>query len=250
MADPATSSGLRERKKRKTRELIAQAAKRLFAERGFDAVTVAEVASAADVSQGTVFNYFPAKEDLFFSSMEAFEVRLVDGVRERPAGESVLFAFRRVALDGVEQLAAEDRSDLIATAARIISAAPSLQAREREVVDLYTDSLAALVAKEVGAESGDVESWAVANALMGVHRGLVAFVRSSVLAGKRGESLAADTRSMGDRAFAALERGLRDYAIKQAVHRERRGTRTRDREQDTGSDTHQARRWAPRNIEG
>jgi AcrR family transcriptional regulator len=189
--------GLRERKKRKTRELIAESAKRLFAERGFDAVTVAEVASAADVSQGTVFNYFPAKEDLFFSSMEAFEARLVDGVRERPPGESVLSAFRRLVLDGLDQLASDDRADLIATAARIISAAPSLQAREREVVALYTDSLAALIAEEMGAESGDVESWAVANALMGVQRVLVAYVRSSVLAGKRGESLAADTRIHG-----------------------------------------------------
>jgi AcrR family transcriptional regulator len=210
----AAQLSLRERKKRKTRELIAETAKRLFAERGFDAVTVAEVASAADVSQGTVFNYFPAKEDLFFSSMEAFEARLVDGVRERPPGESVLSAFRRLVLDGLDQLASDDRANLIATAARIISAAPSLQAREREVVALYTDSLAALIAEEMGAESGDVESWAVANALMGVQRVLVAYVRSSVLAGKRGESLAADTRSAGEPAFAALERGLRDYAVK------------------------------------
>jgi AcrR family transcriptional regulator len=146
--------------------------------------------------------------------MEAFEARLVDGVRERPPGESVLSAFRRLVLDGLEQLAPDDRADLIATAARIISAAPSLQVREREVVALYTDSLAALIAEEMGAESGDVESWAVANALMGVQRVLVAYVRSSVLAGKRGERLAADTRSAGEPAFAALERGLRDYAIK------------------------------------
>lgn len=214
-ADRATHMGLRERKKRQTRELIAENAKRLFAERGFDAVTVAEVAGAADVSQGTVFNYFPTKEDLVFSSMEAFEARLVDGVRERPPGESVLSAFRRVVLDGLEQLAVEGRADLIATAARIISGAPSLQAREREVVARYTDSLAASIAQEMGTEFGDVESWAVANALMGVHRALVAYVRISVSAGKRGERLTADTRSTGERAFAALERGLGDYAIKQ-----------------------------------
>jgi len=60
----ATTEGLRERKKRQTREAIAQAAMALFVEHGFDAVTVADVARAADVSEKTVFNYFPAKEDL------------------------------------------------------------------------------------------------------------------------------------------------------------------------------------------
>lgn len=59
----STQPGLRERKKRQTRELIAAVAHRLFGERGFDAVTVAEVARAADVSEGTVYNHFPTKED-------------------------------------------------------------------------------------------------------------------------------------------------------------------------------------------
>ena len=85
--------GLRERKKERTRQQIGEAAQRLFAERGFDAVTVAEVARAADVSVGTIFNYFRTKEELFYSGMEAFEARLVDAVRERPAGQPVLEAF-------------------------------------------------------------------------------------------------------------------------------------------------------------
>src|SRR3954470_24469510 len=82
--------GLRERKKEQTRRLIAETARRLFAERGFDAVTVGEVARAADVSEKTVFNYFPTKEDLFYSGMEAFEERLLGAVREREPGETAL----------------------------------------------------------------------------------------------------------------------------------------------------------------
>ena len=63
--------GLRERKKRETRETIARTAMDLFVERGYDAVTVADVARAADVSEKTVFNYFPAKEDLVFGRGQA-----------------------------------------------------------------------------------------------------------------------------------------------------------------------------------
>src|SRR3954467_9925864 len=91
-------TGLRERKKQQTRLLIANTARALFAERGFDAVTVAEVARAADVAEKTVFNYFPTKEDLFYSGMEAFEERLLDAVRDRAPGEPVLEAFRRFVL--------------------------------------------------------------------------------------------------------------------------------------------------------
>src|ERR671935_1668386 len=99
---------LRERKKERTRQQIGEAAQRLFAERGFEEVTVAEVAREADVSVGTVFNYFPTKEDLFYSGMEVFEEQLIEAVLNRPAGESVLAAFQRVVLDGIPRLAKED----------------------------------------------------------------------------------------------------------------------------------------------
>src|SRR6266536_6662243 len=90
--------GLRERKKQQTRELIAQTARRLFAERGFERVTVAEVARAADVSEQTVFNHFPTKEDLVYWRLGSFEEEMLATIRERPAGEPVLAAFRRFLL--------------------------------------------------------------------------------------------------------------------------------------------------------
>jgi AcrR family transcriptional regulator len=207
--------GLRERKKRRTKELIAETARRLFTERGFDAVTVAEVARAADVSEGTVFNYFPTKEDLFYSGMEAFEAALVDAVRRRPAGESVLRAFRGFVLDGAATLAAEGTAEVIGRAARLIGASRSLQGREREVAAESTDALAALLAEEAGAPADDVEAWAVANALMGVQRALVAHVRAQVLGGRRGPGLAADARAQAERAFDRLEAGLGGYGTKE-----------------------------------
>jgi AcrR family transcriptional regulator len=206
--------GLRERKKRQTRQAIGEAAHRLFVERGFDAVTVADVARAADVSEGTVFNYFPTKEDLFYGRMETFEEELVDAVRARAPGESALAAFRRFVLERSVRLAAEEVADVVATAARIVAASPALQAREREIVAHYTDALATLLAEETRAGPGDVEPSAAAHALMGVQRALVAHVRARVLAGRRGPKLAAEVRAQGKRAFATLERGLGDYAIK------------------------------------
>src|SRR5258706_14438310 len=100
--------GLRERKKEHTRQLIADNARRLFAERGFDAVTVADVARAADVAAATVFNYFPTKEDLFYSGLEAFEEELLTAIRERTPGESVLAAFSRFVLQERGLLSAKE----------------------------------------------------------------------------------------------------------------------------------------------
>src|SRR5438045_7062206 len=94
----ADQPGRRERKKQQTRERIAETARRLFAERGFGRVTVAEIARAADVSEQTVFNYFPTKEDLVYWRLGAFEEELLRAVREREPGESALAAFRRFLL--------------------------------------------------------------------------------------------------------------------------------------------------------
>lgn len=207
------SASLRERQKQQTRQVIFEAASRLFAERGFDAVTVAEVARAAGVSQMTVFNHFPTKEDLCFAGMQFFEQRLVDAVRERAAGVSALEAFRRPIVDGCSRLADEEHVEVIAKAAALIGGSPSLQVREREIVARYTQRLAELLATETGADPNDVEPCGVASALMGTHRAIVAYVRASVLAG-RGPKVAADTRSQTERAFARLDGGLVDYAIR------------------------------------
>lgn len=210
----AAEAGLRERKKRQTRQLIAEVARRLFAERSFDVVTVAEVARAANVSEVTVFNYFPTKEELFYGGMRFFEEKLLDAVRERAPEESVLDAFRRPVLDGLKRLAADEAAQVIATAGNLISASPALEAHEREIVARYTRLLADQLAEEAGAKSGDVEAIGVASALMGVQRALVGYVRSSILAGRRGPKLVADARSHAVRGFARLEEGLADYGRK------------------------------------
>lgn len=87
-------TGRRERKKAATREAISDVATQLFMERGFDRVTVAEVAEAADVSIKTVFNHFGSKEDLFLDREAEVRQGIVDAVAARPPGQSVTGALR------------------------------------------------------------------------------------------------------------------------------------------------------------
>jgi len=210
----ASEIGLRERKKRRTRQLIFDAAQRLFAERGFDSVTVAEVARAAEVSEVTVFNYFPTKEDLFYGGMDFFEEQMIDAVRNRARGESAVSAFRRHLLAGAGALATKERVAAIKKAAQAISTSPALAARERYIVNRYTLQLAAVLAEETGAAADDIEPFGAAGTLMVVHRMLVEHVRNQVVAGRRGSKLVEDFRSQARRAFRRLEHGLGDYAVK------------------------------------
>ena len=210
------ATGLRERKKEQTRQLIAETARGLFTERGFEHVTVAEIARVADVSEQTVFNYFPTKEDLVFWRLESFEQDLLTTIRGRSPGESVLAAFKRFVLmqRGLLGKADPEARELLTAIARMITESPSLLAREQQIFAGYTGSLAVLIADERGADPSDVEPWVAANALMGVHRALVQYTRQRVVAGARHPRLARDVRAQADQAFTLLEQGLGDYATK------------------------------------
>jgi AcrR family transcriptional regulator len=205
--------GLRARKKAQTRQLIADTAWRLFADRGFERVTVAEVAREAEVAVATVFNYFPTKEDLFFFRLEAFEADLVEAVAERPPGEPALVAFRRRLLGAGGLLAEVEAGDdqaleRLRTMNRVIAASPALQAREQQAFARTAAALADRLAAGGGAAPGELDAQVAANALVGVQRALVGYTRRRVLAEERPAGLAADVRAAAERAFALLERGL------------------------------------------
>jgi AcrR family transcriptional regulator len=212
--------GLRERKKQHTRERIADTARRLFVERGFERVTVAEIARAADVSQQTVFNYFPRKEDLVYWRLESFEDELLSAVRDRAPGEPVVAAFGRFLLVQRGLLASDDPQarERLAAVTRMIVESPALLAREREVFAAYTASLAALIASEPGA-GGDVEAWVAASAMIGAHRALVDHARGRIVEGAEPKAVAREVRARGKAALALLERGLGGYAIKRGPGR-------------------------------
>jgi len=209
--------GLRERKKQQTRQLLERTARRMFADRSFEQVSVAEIARAADVSEATVFNYFPTKEDLVYGRMQTFEDELLQAIRERPAGEPVLAAFGRFVLEPRGFLAATDAGAIeeLAGVSRMIASSPALLAREAQILARYTDTLASVIAEETGASRDDPRPWITANALIGVHRALIAYLRQRIHAGHGAlPDLARDVRSHGQTALALLAHGLGGYAPK------------------------------------
>src|SRR3954454_8211528 len=149
------SEGLRERKKRAARQAIAATARRLFAERGFDAVTVAEVAAAAEVSEKTVFNHFATKEDLAFAGREEGVAQFVAAIDGRPPGSSVLDVFRQMTHTVLDVFVAGGNEDLLAVA-KIIRGSRSLQDRLTVGWDAGAPTITAAIAETSGAPADDL----------------------------------------------------------------------------------------------
>ena len=210
LMEAARTEGLRERKKRAAREAIATTARRLFAERGFDAVTVAEVAAAAQVSEKTVFNYFPTKEDLAFAGREEGIERFVTAIAERPAGDAVLDVFRGMTHTVLDVLVAGGDEDLLAVA-RIIRGSRALQERLTVGWEPGADAITAVVAETSGADPDDLVPAIVARTLWFTHRSIFRAALTGLLTGEDREQLAARLRVAADRAYDQLAGGLGEY---------------------------------------
>jgi AcrR family transcriptional regulator len=194
--------GLRESKKLRTRQEIANRAMQLFAQRGFDAVTVAEVAVAADVSEKTVYNYFPTKEDLFFDEVPAREAALVAAITGRRQGESILRGLRRLQAGECPRLC----SPGFATFARIIEESAALQAKELAVMAGFVQVLNETLKAELKISERDARI--AAGLLVSIHWQLFRAARKQALAGKHGPSATRRLRADLDRAYHLLEHGL------------------------------------------
>jgi len=212
------AAGVRENKKRRTLQLIEESAVALFAERGYDNVTMAEVARRADVSSATVFNHFATKDALIFSGLERFECELLDVIRARPVTESLPQAFRSfvLAMNGSLTSSAPDAMRRLRTIAEIIESSVALRGREQQIYGRYTDLLATLIADETVADRDDPQPWVIANALMGVHRALVRQVRNALLADTPPAQIVRQVRRQASVAFAQLDRGLAGYGRRKA----------------------------------
>ncbi len=208
--DPDVTEGRRERKKRATRDLIAATARRLFAERGFDAVTVAEIAAAADVAEKTVFNHFATKEDLVFAGRDRRTGALQARLAQRPAGTPVLEVFRATTDAMLDDLLAGADDEALAVT-RIVLGSAALQHRLAAGWEEEAAALAALIASSVGAADDDVLPAVVGRTLVWTHRTILRAAVSGLLAGEDAEAVAARLRVQATRAYDRLAAGLGDY---------------------------------------
>ncbi|MET7299213.1 TetR/AcrR family transcriptional regulator [Embleya sp. NPDC005575] len=151
--------GRRERKKAATRQAIADAALQLFLERGYDQVSIRDIADAADVSTTTVFKHFTGKEALVFDREDDRESELVAAVRQRPAGLSILDALRRHVLDTWLLLSEHPQ---IAEFSDLVDSTPVLRAYAEHMWTRHAGALGAAVADEIGVEHDDLACMALA----------------------------------------------------------------------------------------
>ncbi|TYB57481.1 TetR family transcriptional regulator [Nonomuraea sp. PA05] len=187
--------GRRERKKAATRQAIADAALRLFLERGYDDVGIREIADAADVSTTTLFKHFPVKEALVFDREAANEARLLSAVRDRPPGQSIPAALREHALR-YRHLSATGDPDFAAFI-ELINSTPALLDYHQASWLRHTAALARAIAEESGLPADDPACTALAH---------FALEAPSAVRGHH------DTHQALTRVFDLLERGWQNIA--------------------------------------
>ena len=202
-------TGLRERKKRQTREEIANVATALFADRGFENVTIADVATAAGVAKMTVTNHFPLKEDLVFDRAEHIVHGLPEAVQARPEGEPVLATARRY---HAQQLAAGDPTmgHLGPHFSRMVEASPALAARERQIHDQREQALADVLVAQAG-PGEELTARVVAAQIAGAYRVLYFTARRLLLDGLQGQEMKETLAALAQRAFTLLEADLSGF---------------------------------------
>lgn len=190
-AEPA---GRRERKNAQTRRALAEAAGRLFMEKGYDQVSVQEIADAVDISVPTVFKHVPdGKEAVMFDDGVERREGLMAALRERPAGQSVMSALREFLATRGPFVA--DPSPELRRRTELIMNTPALREYSRTLWIRCEAPLAEAIATELGRDAGDLTARAVARYILEIPQ----FVKDEP-----------DPRAALDTIFDLLEHGLHD----------------------------------------
>jgi AcrR family transcriptional regulator len=197
--------GLRDRKKRRLRQRISNVATALFLVEGFDAVSVARIAAACEVSEQTVFNYFPTKESMFFDRSESPAVALAEAVRHRgrePLGEVVVNTlFGGIPLDRWEGMDEAHSLRLFRRFCEVAESSPTLRAAPYVELERFTATVGASLAERIGRDSDDPEVELTAIVIAGLARVW---------------ELATYTQVQKVSSLAALERAVRADVIRAA----------------------------------
>jgi AcrR family transcriptional regulator len=193
--------GLRERKKQRTREAIARAARELFAERGYHATTLPEIAEAADVSTRTIFAYFPSKEDILFSEFPLMRAALAQALADRPAGEEALDTVRAFILSTV----AGARSEVDERVGTCIDNDETLRNHLRARIAQLEEVIAPAIAEDLGAPADDPRAQLVAASLTAAFDRLADRRRAS---SAKQEKTAAEVAALIDPIITFLRGGL------------------------------------------
>ncbi|MFK4068768.1 TetR/AcrR family transcriptional regulator [Streptomyces sp. NPDC029674] len=211
------SEGLRERKKRQTKQRISDVATGLFLEHGFVTVTIAEIAEAADVSVNTVYNYFPAKEDLFLDRGEAVVDRLSGYVRGRRAGESAAAAVLRELRADVEGLSPgiglfPGWADFM----KVITEAHALRSRLWEIQQEALAHLTRTLAEDTGAAEGDPMPGLIAGQLSWLHGTLMAWIGDEMSKRREPAEVSREALVLLDEMEELLGEKVLNYAVRAA----------------------------------
>ncbi|MFJ8714324.1 TetR/AcrR family transcriptional regulator [Streptomyces violaceus] len=209
------AEGLRERKKRETRQRISDIATGLFLEHGFVTVTIADVAEAADVSVNTVYNYFPAKEDLFFDRSQGVVDRLSRWVRGRDPGESAARAVLRELRAETE--AVSPRMGLIEgydRFMRCIDEAPPLRSRLWSIQQELQDNLEATLREEADAGGGDPLPGLIAGQICWIHGTVFVAIGREMVKGRNPDEVSREMLVLLDDIEELLSEKVLNYAVR------------------------------------
>jgi AcrR family transcriptional regulator len=193
-----------------TRQAILDASEELFAERGYDGVTVAQIADAANVSVKTLFKYFGSKDDLAFGGEDAARDALLAAVRDRAPGCSAVEAVRsylrgRAALDAGEGMAAFHQA---------FGDVPQLRARMLLMFERFEEALAVLLAEETGTRAEDPEPRLAAAQLVSLVRLLASPEARRYVADRGPSDAGAAVGQWIDATVDVVAAGLAEYAVR------------------------------------
>lgn len=206
---------LRERLKHETRTQIADAAERLFGQHGFREVTVDAVAREAGVSRQTVFNHFPAKEDLVFDRAAEFDEQVLAAIRNRAAEVDAVDAFRaghRAFWSRLRSLPdplpdPSPRGGFF----HLVAASPALQAYARELNSRTARRMAVAIAESAGASLDDLRPSVIADALLAVYAATFNSIQRHVVAGQHPRQFLDDVLHQADSSLDLLRDGISAY---------------------------------------